>query len=368
MQAHRFRAYTIIAFFIVIIAPGALLARTPTFRPNTKNLNIMTVSHSTQSPEMSECELVKKIYRRRIPKKAVIAIEGRNYCYRAGLDSSIKNAPHIYLLSRGYAKRKRITGPGKDEHFIRSGGCVIHTRDRIAQNVVHLSDTTVAVTFDYKDGYVNFGQKRDLSCLRYVYDAIRALNPSAQIIIVSECLGAKVALELAAQHPITNTTIVLESPFFQATDLFDAMAHNYIGWSASRSILYWGTRFLCHYDYRQDDLPSRLKNIPKDTPIFACHRNGDPLLLDTYFQTHITSLSSCVSNVTSYRFNDIETRHSSSFRWPGCQRAANTFYKKHGLPHNESMVMEPQVLSESFASYLASAYDGIAQMIVPFLA
>jgi len=370
MQADRFRAYIIIVFFLSILSSSALFARKPTFRPNAKNLNVMTVMPTHDAPEISECDLVKKIYNRQMPKKAVIGIEGKNYCYQAGLHSCIKKANCIYLMSRGYAKRKRITGPDKDNHFIRSGGCVIHTRDRIAQNIVHLSDDAIAVTFDYKDGYVNFGQKRDIACLRYVYNATRTLNPSAHIIIVSECLGAKVALELAAQHPITNTTLVLESPFFQATELFDAMANNYIGWSASASILNCGTRFVCHYDWRQDDLPARLKNIPNNVRIFACHRNGDPLLGDEHFATHMKTIGNHIptNSVTCYRFDDIETRHSRSFRWTGSQRAVNTFYKQHRLPYNESMVMQPQAFSKSFASYLASACDGISQMIAPFFA
>ena len=326
----------------------------------------MTITTCNQKPDTSECELVKKIYKRRMPQKAVIDIEGASYQYEAGISCSAKNAQYIYLMSRGYAKRKRISGSHKDDHFIRKGGCVIHTRDRIAQHVAPLDTKSVAITFDYQDGYVNFGQKRDISCLKSVFDAIRNINQSAHIIIVSECLGAKVALELAARYPITNTTLVLESPFFKATDLFEMMAQNYIGWSDYASILKWGCWAFCHYDERQDDLPDRFYCIPKDIQIFACHRNKDPLLSDSSFQNDMTQLSAhlATGNVSYYRFDDTEEWHSSSFRWPGCQQSVNEFYKKHGLPYHQKMVNS--ILSSSAATFLTSLFDDIVQTIAPF--
>ncbi len=365
MKSTYFRPIFILLIFSL---SNALQAGRFPFRPTIKNLNAMTITACDQKPDTNECELVKKIYKRRMPQKAVIDIEGASYQYEAGISYAVKNAEYIYLMSRGYAKRKRINGPHKDDHYIRKGGCVIHTRDRIAQHVVPLDTKSVAVAFDYQDGYVNFGQKRDISCLKWVYDAIRNINQSAHIIIVSECLGAKVALELAARHPITNTTIVLESPFFQATDLFEMMAHNYIGWSSSASILKWGCWAFCHYDWHQDDLPDRFHCMPKDIRIFSCHRNKDPLLSDSSFQNGITQLSTHLKggNVSYYKFDDTKERHSSSFRWPGCQQAVNAFYKKHGLPYHQKMVNTHSILSSPAATFLTSLFDGIAQTIAPF--
>ncbi len=352
--------------FILLLLPfsNALQAGRFPFRPTIKNLNVMTITTSDQKPDTNECELVKKIYKRRMPQKAVIDIEGASYQYEAGISCSVKNAEYIYLMSRGYAKRKRINGPHKDDHFIRKGGCVIYARDRIAQHVVPLDTKSVAVTFDYQDGYVNFGQKRDISCLKCVYDTIRTINRSAHIIVVGECLGAKVALELASRYPITNTTLVLESPFFQATDLFEMMSQNYIGWDGFAPILKWGCWAFCHYDYRQDDLPDRFTCMSKETRIFACHRNKDPLLSDSSFQNGITQLTLITDNVSCYRFDDTEKRHSSSFRWPGCQQTVNEFYNKHGLPYHQKMVNS--ILSSSAAIFLTSLFDDIVQTIAPF--
>jgi len=295
----------------------------------------MTVSSTDKKANTTEKELVKNIYNRRTPSQAVIDIDGSHYLYQTGVAPLVKNAKHVYLMSRGYAKRKKIAGPEKDDHFIRKGGCVIHTRDRIAQNVVHLNENNVAVTFDYKDEYVNFGQKRDISCLSYAYESIRKINPTAHIIIVSECLGAKTALELAARYPLEKTTIVLESPFFKGSELFDMMSKNYVGWGGSSFIVRWGMRAFAHYDKAQDDLPNRFCNIQPHVRIFACHRNKDPLLHDDYFEAHMKAITDHLtgSHVTCYRFDDTQELHSSTFRCTGSQRAVNEFYKKHGLPH-----------------------------------
>jgi len=313
-------------------------SRTP-FRPNETTLNVMTVSRVHQKPTMTERDLVQRIYRNRMPLQAIIDIEGTPYLYQKGIASCAQNAEYIYLMSRGYARRKKIAGPHKDDHFIQKGGCVIHTRDRIAQNVVPLSEKSVAITFDYKDDYPNFGQKRDISCLSHVYDAVKKSNPSAHIIIVSECLGAKVALELASRHPLDNTTIVLESPFFKAEELFPMMAANYAGW-ANASLLKWSLSAFAHYDKAQDDLPNRFKNIAPHIHIFACHRNKDPLLHDDCFETHMKAITNHLTgnHVTCYRFDDTQELHSSTFRWPGCQRAVNEFYKKHGLPYHAHLI------------------------------
>lgn len=329
--------------FIVIIALcgtySPIQGRVP-FRPNVNTLNVMTISPTDRKATTTEKELVKTIYNRRAASSAVIDIDGSSYLYQVGVAPIVKNAKHVYLMSRGYAKRKKITGPDKDDHFIRCGGCVIHTRDRIAQNVVHLDNSSIAVTFDYKDDYVNFGQKRDISCLSYVYEAIRKINPTAHIIIVGECLGAKVALELAARYPLEKTTIVLESPFFKASELFDMMSKNYVGWGVSSIILRWGMRAFAHYDKNQDDLPNRFCNIKPHVRIFACHRNKDPLLRDDYFETHMKAITDHLTgnHVTCYQFDDTQELHSSTFRSQECQKAVNEFYKKHDLPHCAHLV------------------------------
>ncbi len=307
------------------------------FRPTIQALNIMTISPTDKKASTTEKALVRSIYKRTPQLPSIIDIEGNSYVYQTGIAPIVKQAKYIYLMSRGYAKRKKIAGPDKDDHFIRKGGCVIHTRDRIAQNVVHLNKNAVAVTFDYKDEYVNFGQKRDISCLSYTYEAIRKANPTAHIIIVSECLGAKTALELAARNSLEKTTIVLESPFFRGSELFEMM-QNYNRF-ASPWILKWGMRFLKHYDAKQDDLPDRLQNIKPHVHIFACHRNGDPLLNDDYFHTHMNTITDHLScnNVTCYRFNDTQELHSSTFRFKGSQQAVNAFYKKRGLPYCKAL-------------------------------
>lgn len=310
-----------------------------TFRPTVQALNIMTISPTDKKASTTENALVKSIYNRTPQLPSIIDIEGNSYLYQTGIAPIVKHAKHIYLMSRGYAKRKKIAGPNKDDHFIRKGGCVIHTRDRIAQNVVHLNKDAVAVTFDYKDEYVNFGQKRDISCLSYTYEAIRKTNPTAHIIIVSECLGAKTALELAARNSLEKTTIVLESPFFRGSELFEMMSKNYVGWGGSTIILRWGMRAFGHYDAKQDDLPDRLRNIKPHVHIFACHRNGDPLLNDDYFHTHMKTITDHLScnNVTCYRFDDTQELHSSTFRFKGSQQAVNAFYKKRGLPYCKAL-------------------------------
>lgn len=317
----------------LLCAQLPLLAARNTFIPSMQALNVMTVSATDRVATTTEKELVKSIYNRNSACPAVISINGASYLYQTGVAPAVKEAKYIYLMSRGYAKRKKIAGPEKDDHFISKGGCVIHTRDRIEQNVVHLSSHAVAVTFDFKDEYVNFGQKRDISCLSYVYEAIRKINKTAQIIIVSECLGAKTALELAARYPLENTTLILESPFFRGTEVFEMM-QNYNRF-ASPWILKWGMRFFKHYDEKQDNLPDRLHTIKPHVRIFACHRIGDPLLHDTYFHTHMKTITDHLSenNVTSFCFKDTQDLHSSTFRFKGSQQAVNEFYKKHDLPY-----------------------------------
>lgn len=338
-QMKEFLRTSSIFIFALCCSFGPIQAGRVPFRPSVNALNVMTISQSNRKPTMTEQDLVQKIYRNRMPSQVVIDIEGTPYLYQKGITPTTQKADYIYLMSRGYARRKKIAGPNKDDHFIQKGGCVIHARDRIAQNVVPLNQKSVAITFDYKDDYVNFGQKRDISCLSYVYDAVRRINPSAHIIIVSECLGAKVALELASRHPLEKTTIVLESPFFKASDLFEMMSKNYAKW-ANPTILRWSMNAFGHYDKAQDDLPNRLRNIAPHIHIFACHRNKDPLLQDDCFETHMKALTDHLTgnHVTCYQFDDTQELHSSTFRWSDCQRAVNEFYKKHGLPYHTSLI------------------------------
>ncbi len=153
---------------LCVISFGSLCAgRRRPFRPSEYNLNVMTVTRSDAHPDTTACELVKKIHRRRMPEQAIIPIDGKAYNYQKGIAPIVQNAEHIYLMSRGYAKRTHIDGPDKDDHFIRRGGCIIHTHDRIAQHAVPLNEKSVAITFDYQDGHINFGQKRDISCLKF---------------------------------------------------------------------------------------------------------------------------------------------------------------------------------------------------------
>ena len=303
------------------------------FKPSLKNLRVMTVTKTDRPAQMDECQLAQKVFNRRMPKKAVIGIENSSYLFTKGVTKQVKKAHSIYLMSRGYARKRSITGSGKDDHFTYRGGCIIHTRDRIAQGIVHLHSNAVAVTFDYQDRYINFGQKRDISCLSFVYDKIKKANPTAHIIIVSECLGAKTALELAIKKQIENCTIVMESPFFTASDLFNSMVENYMGLPTFYPILDCFFRWFHHYDPRQDDLPDRLNQLPKHIKIFACHRNHDPLISDAHVQENMNLIIQHLGKdrVAFYRFTDTEKRHSSSFRWAGSQKAVNQFYQIHPL-------------------------------------
>ena len=321
--------------FVMLWHPSLDAVARGVFKPTLSNLRVMTISATKEAARLTECQLAHKAFYGRLPRRSVIDINGNSYCFKRGIDRIVKKADYIYLMSRGYARRRSITGPGKDDHFTYRGGGIIHTRDRIAQNVVHLKNNAVAITFDYKDRYVNCGQRRDIACLARVYDGIKKANPTAHIIIVGECLGAKTALELAIKRQIDNCTLIMESPFFAASDLFKNMAQNYMNWPGLESIIHSFFKWFHHYDPQQDDLPDRLDKLPKKLRIFACHRNRDDLISDEHVQKNMAKIERVLGKerVSFYRFDDAQERHSSSFRWPGAQQAVNCFYERHGLPY-----------------------------------
>lgn len=220
--------------------------------------------------------LVMAICQNGVPPHTLLRINEEHYSVQRNIEIK-PNDNIVFIFSRGYAKS---TEPGTNEDFIQRGACAkaayIQMKDQIIPPQFPL------ISFDYDDGRYGFafGQQQEIQQLETVYSAVLSINPQAHIILIGDCRGAKVALELATRHPKNLKALILMAPFISARDITSNIAKHHLGYlPLSETILHRFFKFYFkNYDEKQDDLLKRLVRIDQNLPIFIAHRKNDQLV------------------------------------------------------------------------------------------
>ncbi len=278
-----------------------------------------------------------------VPFRVQVEINNKLHIVHRGIHITPED-PLIFIFSRGYAKTNI---PGTNDNFIQRGACAtaayIQLRDHIVTNAPLIS-------FDYddsKDGF-GFGQSYEISALQAVYNGVLKKNPTANIVLIGDCRGAKVALELATKRPPHLKALILMAPFLSARDLTNMIADHYISYlPLSRPLLhYFFKYYFPRYNEKEDTLAKRLKYISPELPIFIAHREHDTLVS----MATIKKLTKALKNngnrqVYLVTTNDRSYPHSMLTGLPFIQQNINVFLRDHGFPHDEKLLSLPFVSS-----------------------
>ncbi len=240
----------------------------------------------------------------------------------------------VFIFSRGYA---RSTIPGTNDNFIQRGACATAAHLQLRDHIVN---NAPLISFDYddsKDGF-SFGQTNAIIILQAVYDAVLEKNPNARIVLIGDCRGAKVALELITQPQKNLKALILMTPFISARDLIDRIAGKYLSYlPLSHKILHRFFKFYFpNYNEKLDSLEKRLVNFPLDLPTFIAHRESDTLVghhTIRKLEKILTTIGS--KNVELLIVQDTTYSHSRLTENKEVQESINTFLKKYGLPYRE---------------------------------
>jgi dienelactone hydrolase len=210
-----------------------------------------------------------------VPYRAHIEINDQLYTIFRGIHINSRDNI-VFIFSRGYAKTNI---PGTNDNFIQRGACATAAYTQFKDGIVV---NAPIISFDYDDGRdgFSFGQTNAINALQTVYDAVLEKNPSANIVLIGDCHGAKVALEIAVRHPKNLKALILMAPFISAHDLTNMIADNYLSYLPfSRTLLHQFFKFyFSQYNEKKDLLEKRLRHISSDLPIFIAHRASDTLI------------------------------------------------------------------------------------------
>lgn len=304
------------------------------FIPTLENLTIITIKPSTQSitEEMLDATtLALMIYHGKAPEQCFIEIQDEIYTVHRGISIGSENSL-VFIYSRGLA---HPIHPSIYPYSARHGACLFAARSKIKGGIIN---NAPVITFDYPDERHSFGQEIDIACLQLVYHSIITLNPHARIVIVGDCRGAKVALELATQKPANLAALILETPFFEQKHVVQAISQNLglIGKIPGISTIIDGAMrfYFADFDPSQDDLMNHIHHIDKNLPIFIGHRVGDIFIPDkplNEFENIMAGIGN--THIHVHRAADNYAFHSRIFLETSTKKAIHLFLKKHNLPY-----------------------------------
>jgi predicted esterase len=316
--------YTILFLFIVSAGISAT-----TYLDKFHVLTARQVDHLTQPPVTLE-QLIRTIHATNtVPLQTTLKINNKYYAFHRGIQVTREDTT-IFIFSRGYAKTNK---PGTNDNFIQWGAgataAYIHLRD-------HIVTQGPLVSFDYDDSRTgfSFGQTNAITVLESIYNEVIAKNPQAPIVLIGDCHGGKVALELALRNPKNLKALILLSPFISARDITYRIADHYLSpLPFSRHILHTFFKlYFTKYDESKDDLEQRLKNIPPQLPIFIAHREPDTLVgLATIKKLERLLKARGNHAITVIIVNDTTYPHSMLTSNRTVQAAIQTFLKEQGM-------------------------------------
>lgn len=266
-----------------------------------------------------------------VPFRAHLEINDQLFTVYRG----VRITPHdttVFIFSRGYAKTNI---PGTNDNFIQRGACAVAAYIQLRDHIV---TNAPIISFDYddsKDGF-SFGQTNEINALNFVYDAILEKNPTASIVVIGDCRGGKVALELAIKNPKNLKALILMAPFISARDLTNMIADHYIAYlPLSRTLLHQFFKFYFpQYNEQEDTLAKRLQYVPAHLPIFIAHREQDTLVSMQTIKRLTRALKKTGNkNVRLLIIQDTTYLHSMLTGNHTVQYGINTFLKELGLPY-----------------------------------
>jgi|GEM_PF-1920935 len=331
---------------------------------NQKNKNIFDAS-DTNIETMDIDTLVTRINKNKAPKTAIISPAAADQTSQALLDhdrppfstpslkpsyylnkkivahkgiKSCPNSPLIFIFSRGYA---RTNTPGTNDNALQKGGCAKAAYIPIQDGVIN---DAPCVTFDYPDRRrcFNFGQKKDLACLKFIYEETLKKNPQAEIIFIGDCRGAKAILNFTAYKPEKVKALVLLSPFFSAKQLTEEVARNYLSWlpgSAPFLQQLFKVWFPSYDPNGDNNFTKNSSLIDQKMPIFIAHRTHDTLVSTKQVTDFVQTLQKTGHrNIRLVTTNDTSARHSRLTPIKKIQYEANKFFSEYQLPYNADLL------------------------------
>ncbi len=271
-----------------------------------------------------------------VPYKSYLEIKGKSYRVVQGVQLFSDDST-VFIFSRGYALRKKVNSK---DYFLQRGAGAFAGYLQYENNIV--ADSPL-VSFDYDDSRqgFSFGQDNDIEALKTVYDAILKQNPHINIVLIGDCRGAKVALELAAQNPKNLKALILFSPFVSAQAIINQMAKSYLSYLPySKHVLAnFLQRFCPLYDPKKDDLATRINRIDKNLPIFIGQRKSDTVIPNEGVRELAKVLKKNGNkNVHGLLVHDPSERHSKIYLNKKIQRRVNDFLHQYGLPYSVARI------------------------------
>lgn len=327
-----------------------------TFQPTIDTLNTLTFKPTVQVcpldnqqqepliPSMSIDQLVIKINKNKTPQQALIPVpnqkmsDAKRILVQKGITTTLQD-PIVFIFSRGYA---RTNTPGTNDNMLQIGGCAMAAYMPIQDNIIN---DAPCITFDYPDRRrcFNFGQNKDVQCLKLIHEHALKQNPHAHIILVGDCRGAKTILNFATQKPKNIKALVLLSPFFSAHQLTEQVAQNYLPWLPYSSGFLHNFFKLWFPSYNPDTdklFAANITNISQEIPLFIAHRNRDTLVSTEQVTHFIATLhKSKHKNIHLVTTDDTTARHSRLTPVKTVQQEVNRFLKTYNLPHNPALLI-----------------------------
>lgn len=336
-----------VVFMFIINTIGDINAKESVMyvTPSIESLNVITMKPVSTIPPLTKSieidDLVAHINHGNTPPHAIIAngpgAPTQHIEMRSGVTNT-KQDPVVVVFSRGFARTNTI---GKNENFLRKGGCAVAAFWPIRDGVIPTH--VPCVVFDYPDErkMLNLGQEMDQACLEFVITHVLKNNPDVKIVLMGDCRGAKAALAYAVKYPNNVQCMVLFSPFVSVKDLVTQIARSYVFWlPKSRSLLYKLFKTcLPNYD---DDADTQYDNLPlinPNLPIFIGHRSKDTLIGNDHMERLVSELKSSGNKKIHFLvIDDTSAPHSKLTTNREIQKGVNAFFKHYGFPYNKTHV------------------------------
>ena len=333
-------------FFALSGYTQLILAMDSAFIPTLNSLRVFTVipefilqSHMRPINELSLQQLISKIQTNTTPISCSLTVSDTNY--KAGVYKGVvlehAQSDTVFLVARGYAKRNTFVAQDYLE-LVNQGGGIIAAHMMLKDNIITHAPL---ITFDFPDErqHFNCGQDLDLQCLQTVWDAILTARPTAQIVGVGDCRGAKVLLALAAKRPKNLRGLVLLAPLVSTLDMSKQIAKNYLYFiPRADQILHQGMQsYFPSYDARKETLLSQIHTIDPQLPIFIAQRKNDYLISHTSVDNLITQLKNTGNlNIHTITVSDDTATHSRITPISELRNAVSDFLKQYKFKEIES--------------------------------
>ena len=289
------------------LPPHQIVTFHPTSHLKLKDQPIETVVRSMRSKKLLSID-------------AGVTIHTKQYRAQEGVVIS-KNDSTVFIFARGFEPRQ----------------CAARAALLYEQQVIPTDCPVIGFDFDDQYRKFSFGQDNDIALLKAIYERVLEQNPSAQIIIIGNCNGAKVALELAAQKPKQLKALILLTPFISARALFKRIAQSYILSipGAARLAQSFFSNFTA-YDPKKDDLINRLDQIDRRVPIFIGQRMYDAVVPDEEVEELADLLQKQGNPLDGLIVYDPSKSHNNLITNETIQYRINRFLKQHNLPYSKT--------------------------------